>query len=71
MVPEQAAPTDVGLSVVIPVYNEVESLRPLYDQLAPVLATLPFASEVVFVDDGSTDGSFAVVEALRVAEAVE
>ncbi len=68
MVPEQAAPTDVGLSVVIPVYNEVESLRPLYDQLAPVLATLPFASEVVFVDDGSTDGSFAVVEALHQAD---
>jgi glycosyltransferase involved in cell wall biosynthesis len=56
---------DPGLSVVIPVYNEVESLRPLYEQLRPVLERLPFPSEVVFVDDGSTDGSFAVIEELH------
>ena len=61
----EQADAELGLSVVVPLYNEVESLRPLYEQLRPVLEQLPFASEVVFVDDGSTDGSFAAIEALH------
>jgi len=53
------------LSVVIPVYNEEESLVPLADKLAAVLDRLPFGAEVIFIDDGSTDGSFAVIESLH------
>jgi glycosyltransferase involved in cell wall biosynthesis len=45
------------LSLVIPIYNERENLKPLTDRLLPVLSTLGVSSEVVFVDDGSRDGS--------------
>jgi glycosyltransferase involved in cell wall biosynthesis len=55
------APT---LSLVIPVYNEAESLGPLFAELAGALATLGRPVEVVAVDDGSTDGSFACLAAL-------
>ena len=58
-------PSPLGLSVVIPVYNEEESLPPLAEKLGAVLDRLPFAAEVIFVDDGSTDGSFAVIESLH------
>jgi glycosyltransferase involved in cell wall biosynthesis len=56
------------ISVVIPVFNECESLRPLADELLPVLRSLGRDAEVVFVDDGSQDGSFAVLEELAAAE---
>src|SRR3990172_83591 len=52
----------IGLSVVIPVYNEAESLRPLYRQLAETLA--PYDYEVIFIDDGSTDASRAILTEL-------
>ena len=52
------------LSLVIPVYNEVASLGPLLDELEVAIAELGVAFEVVFVDDGSTDGSFAEMERL-------
>jgi glycosyltransferase involved in cell wall biosynthesis len=55
------APT---LSLVIPVYNEAESLGPLFAELIGALATLGRPVEVVAVDDGSTDGSFACLAAL-------
>lgn len=53
------------LSLVIPVFNEEESLNPLADKLVAVFARLPFGAEVIFVDDGSTDASFAVISALH------
>jgi glycosyltransferase involved in cell wall biosynthesis len=49
------------VSVVIPVYNERESVRPLCDELLAVLRGLGRRSEVVFVDDGSTDGTSEVL----------
>lgn len=53
------------LSVVIPLYNEAESLIELHAAL--VAALLPFADrcEMIFVDDGSTDGSLEVLKGLR------
>ena len=45
------------VSVVIPVYNERESVRPLCDELLAVLRGLGRRSEVLFVDDGSSDGT--------------
>lgn len=47
----------MSLSVVVPVCNERENLWPLYQQLAAVLPSMGRAWEIVFVDDGSTDGS--------------
>ncbi len=49
------------LSVVIPVFDEEESLRPLCEKLHLVLGKQTFESEIIFVDDGSTDASFAVI----------
>jgi glycosyltransferase involved in cell wall biosynthesis len=53
------------ISVVIPLYNEAESLPELHTMLAAAL--LPFADrcELIFVDDGSTDDSFEVLKGLR------
>ncbi|HIE10200.1 MAG TPA: glycosyltransferase [Kiritimatiellae bacterium] len=50
------------LSVVIPVYNEEENLRPLIEELGGVLQGLGRRFEVVCVDDCSTDGSAPVLE---------
>lgn len=49
--------TPPWLSVVIPVLNEVHNLRPLLDDLKQVLEDLKHPYEVIFVDDGSSDGS--------------
>lgn len=64
-------PPDKGirLSVVIPAMNEEESLPLLADRLASVLDSLPFPSEVWFVDDGSTDRTFEVMTTLCGAHA--
>ena len=53
------------LSVVIPAYNEEENLVPLMDQLMPVLAGCGRSFEVILVDDGSTDGTAAVMSRLQ------
>jgi glycosyltransferase involved in cell wall biosynthesis len=47
------------LSIVIPVFNEVESLQILHDKLRIVLNALGPLYEVIFIDDGSTDGTGA------------
>ena len=53
------------LSVVIPLFNEAESLHQLYGALDGVISLYADQSELIFVDDGSTDGSFEVLRALR------
>jgi glycosyltransferase involved in cell wall biosynthesis len=52
-------------SVVIPLYNEEGSLPELYRQLSSVMERTFAAYELVFVDDGSTDGSLEVLRELR------
>ena len=53
------------LSVVVPVFNEEESLHSFWPQLRDVLEALPLTFEVVFVDDGSRDRSAEIVRTLR------
>jgi dolichol-phosphate mannosyltransferase len=53
------------ISVVIPVFNEGDNLKPLVDELVAVLTTLNKAFEVLFIDDGSTDNSFQVLRGLQ------
>jgi glycosyltransferase involved in cell wall biosynthesis len=57
-------PRRVGVSVVVPVFNEEASLRALHRRLRTVLDQIGESSEVVYVDDGSTDGSREVLEEL-------
>ncbi len=52
------------LSIVVPLLNEEESLQELYDWIADVMRSNRFSYELIFVDDGSEDGSWAVIEAL-------
>ena len=53
------------ISVVVPLFNEEHSLDALYHEIAAVLDSQPEPYEVVFVDDGSTDGSMAALERLH------
>jgi glycosyltransferase involved in cell wall biosynthesis len=57
------------LSVVIPVYNEADSLAPLYRELCAVAAAQRYQLEVIFVDDGSTDHSWQAISKLAAADA--
>lgn len=52
------------ISVIVPIYNECENIDALYMQLFPVLTSMNVSYEVVFVNDGSTDGSAAELDAL-------
>jgi dolichol-phosphate mannosyltransferase len=52
------------LSIVIPVYNEEESIEPLHREISEVAAANQYDTEIVFVDDGSTDTSWSVIEKL-------
>ncbi|HET6371746.1 MAG TPA: glycosyltransferase family 2 protein [Candidatus Polarisedimenticolia bacterium] len=56
------------ISVVVPLYNERDNVSPLACELIPVLETLGRSFEVVFVNDGSTDGSEEPLRALRQAD---
>lgn len=55
----------MNLSIVIPLYNEDESLPELYSWIERVMLERNFSYEVIFVDDGSTDTSWQVITQLR------
>jgi len=52
----------VKVSVVIPAYNEEENVPILYERLRGVLEKLGCDFEIIFIDDGSTDGTFGVLK---------
>ena len=55
-------PTDSpDISVFLPVYNEEPNLRPLHTKLSEALITLERSAEIVYVDDGSSDGSLKIL----------
>jgi glycosyltransferase involved in cell wall biosynthesis len=56
------------ISVVIPVYNEEKNLKPLYDRLTEVLSGLEEGYEIIFVDDGSADGTGEILEQMRLGD---
>jgi len=58
-------PAVIELSVVIPLFNEAPCLPELHRQLTDVLGRLDRTYEVIYVDDGSTDESFAVLQQLH------
>ena len=61
-------PSVIDISVVLPVYNEEESLPTLWDELRKVLESLGLTFEVVFVDDGSRDRSAEIIRSFHEAD---
>ncbi|HSH05063.1 MAG TPA: glycosyltransferase family 2 protein [Anaerolineae bacterium] len=59
---------DKDLSLVIPVYNEEENLAALQDEITAALGPTGWDYEVIYVDDGSRDRSFAVMGELAAAD---
>jgi glycosyltransferase involved in cell wall biosynthesis len=56
--------SDPYLSVVVPIYNESDSLETLHRELDAAIAGVPGGVEIVFVDDGSTDGGLGRLRAI-------
>lgn len=54
----------MDLSIVVPLYNEEDSVTPLYHAISRVLDGLPVSAEIIFVDDGSRDATFTVAKRL-------
>jgi len=54
----------MDISIVIPLYNEAESLPELYDWIKKVMDENKFSYEIIFVSDGSTDDSWNIIEGL-------
>ena len=55
----------MDISVVIPLYNEEESIAELYDWIERVMTEHGFSYEVIFISDGSTDRSWDIITELR------
>jgi glycosyltransferase involved in cell wall biosynthesis len=58
------AEVQTDLSIVIPLYNEEESLPELCAWITRVVEKNQLAAEILFIDDGSTDGSWSVIQSL-------
>jgi len=63
--PQRIQPQWIDLSVVIPLYNEEDSLKELFQQLRSTLNRMNLRYELLFVDDGSTDRSFQILRDMK------
>lgn len=55
----------IDISVVVPLYNEEESLQELHDWIIGVMKAHQFTYEIVFINDGSTDNSWEIIKQLK------
>lgn len=56
---------DLSLSIVIPVYNEEESILELHNRIESVVKALKLSYEIIFVDDGSKDRTFEILKTVH------
>jgi glycosyltransferase involved in cell wall biosynthesis len=66
--PAVESPPCLDLSVLIPVYNEVANVGPLHAELNAVLRSTGLSYELIFVDDGSLDGTAAQLESIQAGD---
>jgi glycosyltransferase involved in cell wall biosynthesis len=57
--------TIMDLSIVIPVYNEAQNITPLFDNIKTALNEGSYSYEVIFINDGSSDGTFDILTDLE------
>ncbi|MFO7800617.1 glycosyltransferase family 2 protein [Rhodohalobacter sp.] len=62
--PKKSGITSPDISIVVPLLNEEDSLDELADQITKALAKTNYSYEILFIDDGSTDRSWDIVEQL-------
>lgn len=55
----------MDISIIVPLYNEEESIPELFSWISRVMSDNGFSYEVIFVDDGSTDKSWSIIEKLK------
>lgn len=64
LAPSASLPSTIDISIVVPVMNEEQNVRLLYEKLVAQLLEIGKTFEVIFVDDGSTDNTFEVLKQL-------
>jgi glycosyltransferase involved in cell wall biosynthesis len=60
----EASSEAIDISVILPAYNEVDSIDGIYEQVTAVMASRDYSYEIIFVDDGSTDGTWGKIAAI-------
>ena len=60
---------NMNISIIVPLFNEAESLPHLHEWIARVMKENKFSYEVIFVNDGSTDESWQVIQELKEKDA--
>jgi len=56
---------EVYLSIIVPVYNEEESLKPLFSEILQIIVPLNFPYEIIFINDGSSDDSLSIINEFK------
>ena len=59
---------ELNLSIIVPLYNEEESVHPLYEAITRSVETLALDYEIIFVDDGSVDDTFKIAAELAASD---
>jgi dolichol-phosphate mannosyltransferase len=65
---KQNHPEKTLISIVVPMYNEEKTIGTFYEALTNTLATCETDSEIIFVDDGSTDATFRIIDNLALQD---
>ena len=60
--------TEIGYSIVVPLYNEQDNVVPLYTRIVEAMMEVGGSYEIVFVDDGSRDGTFKILSEIAAAD---